>query len=179
MPSRTFLALAGWTAAAVAATLTGLAAVEIIGDGITGSSDGKALSSEQVERQLDAAKASESSDPGRGPGSATPSKTPATGTPGPASTPSSAATSTPVPTATGTPVRRTFSAPGGTAIAVCDGATVRLWSWAPAQGYGVKSADRGPDDEHVEVKFEGPAGKVELRVRCVNGRPTGSWKQDD
>ncbi|MGW2290085.1 hypothetical protein [Streptomyces phaeochromogenes] len=162
MPSRTFLALAGWTAAAVAATLTGLAAVEIIGDGITGSSDGQAISSKQVEQQLDAAKASPSPDPdpdagqGQGTGQATAT-----------------------PTATATAVRKTFSTPGGTAIAVCEGATVQLLSWAPAQGYGVDSADPGPDDEHAEVKFEGPAGKVELRVRCVNGRPSGSWKQDD
>ncbi|MEU0645173.1 hypothetical protein [Streptomyces umbrinus] len=177
MPSRTFLALAGWTAAAVAATLTGLAAVEIIGDGITGSTDGKAISAKQVERQLEAAKGSLSPDPGQsqgqgqgqgeGQGTATPTATPDTGTP------------TPTPSPTATAVRKTFSTLGGTAIAVCEGATVRLLSWAPAQGYGVDSADPGPDDEHVEVKFEGSAGKVELRVRCVNGRPSGSWKQDD
>ncbi|MEU9783807.1 hypothetical protein AB0H92_23045 [Streptomyces phaeochromogenes] len=166
MPSRTFLALAGWTAAAVAATLTGLAAVEIIGDGITGSSDGQAISSKQVEQQLDTAKASPSPDPdpGQGQGQGTDQGT-------------DQATAT--PTAIATAVRKTFSTPGGTAIAVCEGATVRLLSWAPAQGYGVDSADPGPDDEHAEVKFEGSAGKVELRVRCVNGRPSGSWKQDD
>ncbi|MFH8468378.1 hypothetical protein [Streptomyces sp. NPDC017991] len=186
MPSRTFLALAGWTAAAVAATLTGLAAVEIIGDGITGSSDGTTLSSEQVDRQLDAAKAS-SSGPGEGAGSATPSTPSAART----SKPASPSSSTPTPTATGdgdgdrdrdrdgVGAGKTLSTPGGTAIAVCEGTTVRLLSWAPAQGYGVKSADPGPDDEHAEVRFEGAAGKVELRVRCTDGRPTGSWKQDD
>ncbi|MGW6008345.1 hypothetical protein [Streptomyces sp. NPDC055210] len=175
MPSRTFLALAGWTAAAVAATLTGLAAVEIIGDGITGSSDGRALSSEQVEQQLDAAQSSSSTGPGGGSDTATPSATPDTGEH--TSTPTSSAT--PVPTATVDGVQKTFSAPGGTAIATCQGGTVRLLSWAPAQGYGVKSADPGPDDEHADVKFEGAAGKAELRVRCVDGRPIGSWKQDD
>ncbi|MFD6292396.1 hypothetical protein [Streptomyces sp. NPDC060205] len=177
MPSRTFLALAGWTAAAVAATLTGLAAVEIIGDGITGSSDGRALSSEQVQQQLDAAKATSSSGPAREPGTATPSTTPDYGTPTPTSTSTSPAGT--APAATAREVRRTFSAQGGTAIATCEGTTVRLLSWAPAQGYGVKSADPGPDDEHAEVRFEGTAGKTELRVHCVNGHPTGSWKQDD
>ncbi|MGC5562311.1 hypothetical protein ACPYPG_05640 [Streptomyces sp. FR-108] len=170
MPSRTFLALAGWTAAAVAATLTGLAAVEVIGDGITGSSDGGTLSSRQVERQLDAAKASSSSGPDGGADTATPSATSGTRAP------------TPTPTATTAPAaeaRKTFSAPGGTAIATCEGRTVRLLSWAPAQGYGVKSADPGPDDEHAEVRFEGAAGRAELRVRCTDGRPTGSWKLDD
>ncbi|PSM42508.1 septum formation initiator [Streptomyces dioscori] len=174
MPSRTFLALAGWTAAAVAATLTGLAAVEIIGDGITGSSDGGTLSSEQVEQQLDAASATSPSGPGGGPATATPSATPDTG----ASTPTSSSTPT-AAAGSGTGGGKTLSTPGGTAIAVCEGATVRLLSWAPAQGYGVKSADPGPDDEHAEVKFEGTAGKVELRARCTDGRPTGSWKQDD
>ncbi|MFE7068796.1 hypothetical protein ACFU96_01725 [Streptomyces sp. NPDC057620] len=183
MPSRTFLALAGWTAAAVAATLTGLAAVEIIGDGITGSSDGRTLSSAQVEQQLDAAKASSSSGPGGGSDTATPTgQTGQTGTPDTGTPTSSTPTSSPATTApadTAPEVRKTFSAQGGTAIATCRGTTVRLLSWAPAQGYGVKSADRGPDDEHVEVRFEGTAGKAELRVRCVDGRPTGSWKLDD
>ncbi|MFJ2261775.1 hypothetical protein ACIOKD_26140 [Streptomyces sp. NPDC087844] len=179
MPSRTLLALAGWTAAAVAATLTGLAAVEIIGDGITGSSDGETLSSQQVERQLDAVTAASSSGPGGGPGAATPSATSDTGAPPSPSPSPSPPTSTTAPAGPATEVRKTFSAPGGTAIATCEGTTVRLLSWAPAQGYGVKSADPGPDDEHAEVKFEGAAGKVELRVRCTDGRPTGSWKQDD
>ncbi|MFJ8025180.1 hypothetical protein [Streptomyces sp. NPDC096311] len=70
------------------------------------------------------------------------------------------------------------STPGGTVIAECDGAVVRLGSWAPAQGFGVERADAGPD-EHAEVRFEGTAGRVELRVRRVSGRPGGSWKQDD
>ncbi|MFI1440486.1 septum formation initiator [Streptomyces fructofermentans] len=185
MPSRTLLALAGWTAAAVAATLTGLAAVEVIGDGITSSTGGRALTPEQVRQQLDEANASPSPDPGRGgTGSTAPegsaSPTPGTGsgsaqaTRTPSSTPSPAPTSTPAAAA-----RKTFSTPGGTAGAQCDGTAVRLLLWTPAQGYGVDSADPGPDDEHVDVKFEGSAGKVELRVRCVNGTPVGTWKQDD
>ncbi|MFC9842939.1 hypothetical protein ACFWFF_25105 [Streptomyces sp. NPDC060223] len=160
MPSRTLLALAGWTAAAVAATLTGLAAVQVIGDGITASTEGGVLTPQQVERQLAAAKASQSADPGQPSGAVTP--TPAQTTPTPAAT----------------AAKKTFSTPGGTVIAQCDGATVRLLSWAPAQGYGVESVDRGPD-EHAEVKFEGAAGKVELRVQCANGQPAGSWEQDD
>lgn len=56
-------------------------------------------------------------------------------------------------------------------------AVVRLVSWAPAQGFGVARADAGPD-EHAEVRCEGTAGKVGLRVRCVSGRPSGAWKQD-
>lgn len=160
MPSRTFLAVAGWTVAAVAATLTGLAAVHVIGDGITTSTDGGVLTPDQVDRQLASAEASPSASPGTG--SAPPTSTPTRTTTGPPSA---------------TAVRQTLSTPGGTVIAECVGATVRLVSWAPAQGFGVERADSGPD-EHAEVRFEGTGGKVELRVRCMNGRPTGSWKQD-
>nr|WTB31690.1 hypothetical protein OG781_21315 [Streptomyces sp. NBC_00830] len=160
MPPRTLLAVAGWTAAALAATLTGLAAVQVIGDGITASADGGVLSPQQVERQLATATTSPSADPSTRSAAPTPTHAPTTGTP------------------STTAVKKTLSTPGGTVIAECNGASVRLLSWAPAQGFGVKRADRGPD-EHAEVTFEGATGKIELRVRCVNGRPTPSWKQDD
>ncbi|MEV6735792.1 hypothetical protein AB0N14_02140 [Streptomyces sp. NPDC051104] len=160
MPRRALLAMAGWTAAAVTATLTGLAAVQLIGDGITASTDSGVLTPQQVERQLASATASQSADP-------------STASPTPPQTP---APTTRIPS-TGA-VKKTLSTPGGTVIAECNGATVRLVSWAPAQGFGVKRADRGPD-EHAEVTFEGATGKIELRVSCVNGRPTDSWKQDD
>lgn len=160
MPPRALLAVAGWTAAAVAATLTGLAAVQVIGDGITASTDGGVLTPQQVERQLASTSASPSADSSTGSAAPAPTPAPTQGT------------------STTTAVKKVLSTPGGTVIAECDGATVRLVSWAPAQGFGVKRADRGPD-AHAEVTFEGAAGKVELRVRCVSGRPTASWEQDD
>ncbi|MER5185499.1 hypothetical protein ABT009_45775 [Streptomyces sp. NPDC002896] len=160
MPPRALLAVAGWTAAAVAATLTGLAAVQVIGDGIAASTDGGVLTPEQVERQLASATASPSAEQSTG-----------SPTPTPTAAPTTQAPST-------TAVKKTLSTPGGTAIAECNGSTVRLLSWAPAQGFGVKRADRGPD-EHAEVIFEGAGGKVEMRVRCTGGQPTASWKQDD
>ncbi|MFD8650951.1 hypothetical protein [Streptomyces mirabilis] len=160
MPSRTVLAVAGWATAAVAATLTGLAAVQVIGDGITSSTEGGVLTPEQVERQLASATASPSAGPSTASHTPTPTSSPSAGGP------------------SATTVKEVFSTPGGTVIAECDGAVVRLVSWAPAQGFGVERADAGPD-EHTEVRFEGTAGKVELRVRCVSGRPSGSWKQDD
>jgi hypothetical protein len=51
MGRRTALAVAGWLAAAVAATLTGLGAVRIIGEGITGTA-AATLSQEQVADAL-------------------------------------------------------------------------------------------------------------------------------
>jgi hypothetical protein len=133
-----------------------LAAVQVIGDGITASTDGGVLSPQQVERQLASTSASPSPDPSTGSAAPAPTSAPATGT----------------------AVKKVLSTPGGTVIAECDGATVRLVSWAPAQGFGVKHADRGPD-AHAEVTFEGAVDKIELRVRCVSGRPNASWKQDD
>ncbi|MFD6997642.1 hypothetical protein ACFWA5_15460 [Streptomyces mirabilis] len=89
------------------------------------------LTPEQVERQLASATASPSAGP---------------------STASYAPTPTPSPSAGGpsaTTVKEVFSTPGGTVIVECDGAVVRLVSWAPAQGFGVERADAGPD-EHAE-----------------------------
>ncbi|MGW3628483.1 hypothetical protein [Streptomyces sp. NPDC000880] len=159
MPHRPLLAVAGWLAAAVAATLTGLAAVQFIGDEITASIDGGVLTPQQVERQLGAATASPSDRPSTGQPSATPTAAP-----------------TAAPSATG--ARKGFTTRGGRVVAECKGATVFLVSYSPAQGFGVKSADPGPD-EHAEVTFEGPAGKVEFRAQCASGQPTASWKEDD
>lgn len=154
MLHRPVLAVVGWLAAAVAATLTGLVAVQVIGDGIAVSAGGEVVTPQQVARQLASATAS----PPAGPSS-------------PAVTPTAGASSTAAAT-------KVLSTPGGSVVAECQGTTVRLVSWAPAPGFGVKRADPGPD-EHADVTFEDSAGKVELRVRCVNGRPTASWKQDD
>ena len=64
----------------------------------------------------------------------------------------------------------TFRTVGSTVIARCDGTTVRLLNAAPALGYGLEDYDPGPDAE-AKVRFEGDAGRVELRVVCVDGRP--------
>ncbi|MGW1029313.1 hypothetical protein ACWD4J_37500 [Streptomyces sp. NPDC002577] len=163
MRPRPLIAVVGWLAAAAAATLTGLAAVHVIGDGITTSADGDVLTPQQVEQQLASATASPAADPSTGSPTTTPAVTPSDG---PSSTPSSRA------------ARKVIQTPGGTVVAECSGPVATLVSMAPAQGYGVKRADRGPD-EHAEVTFEAAASKVELRVRCVNGKPIASWKQDD
>ncbi|MBW4700555.1 MULTISPECIES: septum formation initiator [unclassified Micromonospora] len=148
MGRRAFLATAGWLAAAVLATLIGVAAIRLVGESITGTPGG-VRSQAEVERAL----------------AAPAPATPATASPGPAGPgPSSAAASS-------TPgLRRSFSTPGGTAVAECVGADVRLVSWAPAQDYRVKDVDRGPDDD-AEVTFAGPAGEFEVKVGCIGGEP--------
>lgn len=153
MGRRPFLAALGWLATTVAATLVGVGAIHLVGEGITGTPGG-------VRDQQDVARALESPQPAPPRPAGSPTGSPAA-TAGPAS-----------PTPTGSPpaARGSFAGPGGSAVAECGPAGVRLVSWAPAQGYRVKEAEPGPDD-HVKVRFVGPGGEHELRVRCVAGRP--------
>ncbi|MFJ8689025.1 septum formation initiator [Micromonospora wenchangensis] len=145
MGRRTLLATAGWLAAAVLATLIGVAAIRLVGESITGTPGG-VRSQAEVERAL-----------------AAPEPTP--------SAPVASASSSPTAGPSTTPgLRRSFSTPGGTAVAECVGSEVRLVSWAPAQGYRVKDVDRGPDDD-AEVTFTGPAGEFEVNVGCIGGEP--------
>ncbi|MGW5668272.1 septum formation initiator [Micromonospora sp. NPDC003776] len=142
------LTAVGWLAATVAATLVGLGAIQLIGAGITGTPGG-VRDQREVERAL-----------------ASPEPVPST----PDATPSPTRTAaSPSPTATGA-ARRGFGDRGGRAVAECLPSGVHLVSWAPAQGYRVKEVERGPDD-HVKVRFVGPDGDHELRLRCVDGVP--------
>ncbi|WP_328348168.1 septum formation initiator [Micromonospora sp. NBC_00421] len=156
MGRRTLLATAGWLAAAVLATLIGVAAIRLVGESITGTPGG-VRSQAEVERAL-----------------AAPEPTPVTAVPPSAvpATPSSpsAVSATPSSPSTAPGLRRSFSTAGGTAVAECVGADVRLVTWAPAQDYRVKDVDRGPDDD-AEVTFAGPAGEFEVKVGCIGGEP--------
>jgi hypothetical protein len=144
MRRRSLLAVAGWLAAAAVATLIGVGAIRLVGDSITGTPGG-VLSQAEVGRAL-----------------ASPT---ATATAGPAP-------STPGPTAVTSPgTRKSFSTRGGSVVAECAAGLVTLAAYSPAQGYQVTDADHGPDDD-AEVKFRGPAGEVELHIRCVDGVPT-------
>ncbi|MCW3815510.1 septum formation initiator [Micromonospora sp. DR5-3] len=153
MGRRQILAAVGWLAATVAATLVGLGAIRLVGEGIAGTPGG-VRDQQEVERALASPE----------PVSPRPVERP-TGSPTP-----TAAAASPPPTGGPTGVRSSFSTPGGTAVAECGPAGARLVTWSPAQGYREKEAERGPDD-HVKVRFVGPGGEYELRVRCVGGRP--------
>ncbi|MFI6164307.1 septum formation initiator [Micromonospora haikouensis] len=143
MRRRSLLAVAGWLATAVLATLVGVAAIRLVGESITGTPGG-VRSQEEVERAL-ATPAPTAS------GAASPGVGEPTGPAGPGA-------------------RRAFATAGGTAVAECGPGGVRLVSWAPAQDHRVADVDRGPDDD-VEVTFVGPGGEHELKVRCVGGEP--------
>ncbi|MER7334917.1 MULTISPECIES: septum formation initiator [unclassified Micromonospora] len=155
MRRRSFLAVAGWLATAVVATLIGVAAIRWVGESIAGTPGGVVLSQEEVERAL---ASPESTATGAGPSFPAPTATGAA--------PSSPAPTGPAPQGE----RRALSTTGGTAVAECRPDGVWLVSWTPAQGYRVSDVDRGPDDD-VEVTFAGPAGEFELKVRCVGREP--------
>jgi hypothetical protein len=154
MGRQSILAAAGWLATAAVATLIGVGAIRLVGESITGTPGG-VRSQGEISRAL---AAPEPTDPGAATGPAV------TATPDPGTTPAP----TGAPASPG--VRRGFATTGGTAVAECGPAGVRLVSWAPAQGYRVRDVDRGPD-EHVEVRFIGAAGEGELKLRCVAGQP--------
>ncbi|MFC0028613.1 septum formation initiator [Micromonospora chaiyaphumensis] len=154
MGRRPLLAAAGWLATTAAATLVGLAAIQLVGSGITGTPGGVRDPGE-VARAL---------------ASPTPAATSPGASPTAGATPPATTASLP-PAASG--AERTFRTAGGTAIVECGPDGVRLVSWSPAPGYRVKEYDRGPD-EHVEIRFVGAEGEHELRVRCRGSEPVAT-----
>jgi hypothetical protein len=158
MGSRTALAMVGWLVAAAAATVVGLGAVRVIGEGITGTA-ATTLTQEEVAEAL--------------------AETPSPAPPAPPAT--SPAAPTPAPTATaGADTLITHEA--GRVMARCGGGLVTLVSWWPAQGYRVTDYDRGPTDE-AEVTFDRGSegrgsGEVELHIACRGGTPEISRVDD-
>ncbi|MEV4709730.1 septum formation initiator [Micromonospora sp. NPDC049374] len=173
MGRRTFLAVAGWLATAVVATLIGLAAIRLVGESLTGTPGG-VRSQEEIARAL-----AETAPVGTGsPGSA-PTGTPAPGS-GPTGTGLSGSPSSPLSPAGPSAEpgnRRGFSTAGGSAVAECVPGGVYLVSWSARPGYRVDDVDRGPDDD-ADVTFVGPSGEYELSVRCVGGVPTVDLDDD-
>ncbi|GIJ65474.1 hypothetical protein Voc01_003910 [Virgisporangium ochraceum] len=163
---RLLFAVAGWVAAAGAATLIGLAGVQVIGNGITGGTGGDILTAEQAARELAAAEPVPTA-------SAPPASVPSPSTP--ASDPS-----TPPPTAGGPVNVQVFGGPGGTVRAGCLPGGAVLVTWSPAQGYSVEEYRVGPG-EYAEVRFDRGSssgkgnGESRVRVRCVGGVPAASW----
>ncbi|MEV4199481.1 septum formation initiator [Micromonospora globbae] len=150
MRRRWLLVSIGWLATAAVATLIGLGAIRLVGESITGTPGG-VRGEDEIARALAA-------DPPPSSPTGAPAATaaPATATPPAASPPAGA--------------RRSFATAGGTAVAECTPEGIRLVSWSPAQGFRARDADRGPDDD-VEVRFEGAAGRYELKLRCLGGEP--------
>ncbi|BCJ58290.1 septum formation initiator [Micromonospora endophytica] len=166
MGRRTFLVAAGWLATALVATVIGLAAIQLVGESLTGTPGG-VRSQDEVARAL----AEPVPTTPAGPSTGEPASPAAPTTPGTSAAPDGQSpTAVPASPSAEPGNRRSFSSPGGSAVAECVPGGVYLSFWSPQQGYRVDDVDRGPDDD-AEVTFVGPSGKHELSVRCVGGVP--------
>jgi hypothetical protein len=162
MPRRLLLAVTGWLAAAVVATVIGMGALRLVGESIAGTPGG-VLSQEEVDQRLARATATPAS----------PSASPAS----PSASPVSPSVTAPGPSTGASGTRRVLKARGGSAVAECDGTAARLVSWWPAQGFGTHEVHRGPAAE-AEVDFRGPAGRSKIKVRCAAGQPVAEYDED-
>jgi len=81
---------------------------------------------------------------------------------------SAAPTSSPQPTKADNQL--TFAIDGGVVVARCTSSGAEIVTWTANQGYSLDDVDEGPERE-VEVKFDGPDGDSEIKIRCDDGRP--------
>jgi hypothetical protein len=152
MARRVLMGITAWAAAAAVSTGIGIAAISVLGAGIT-DRGARPLTPGQIERALAATT----------PAAATPSALAATPTPHvPSGTPAAGTT-------------RALSTSGGSVLARCEPAgTAYLLSWTPAQGYGVDEVNRGPAPR-ASVKLEADHGrKLVIQVTCRSGVPTAT-----
>jgi hypothetical protein len=162
------LVAAGWLGAVVLAVLVGLAAINVIGSGLT-SSGGAPKSEAEVERDLAALPSSAASPPSE--------------TPSPSPSPSASAslggrptTAAPIPTTAAPPTAgtsRSFGTRGGTVVAVCSAAGATITSMSPETGFEVHERTIGARAE-AEGEFRSTSDnhdRVRFSVTCSGGRP--------
>ncbi|MEU9818665.1 hypothetical protein ACIGG9_00820 [Pseudonocardia alni] len=144
-PTRPVLQIALWTAAAAGALLLGLTAVGSIGSDLAGTQT-QPLSAEQVDARL-AQQAATAAPPEPAP------------VPVPTTAPASA------------PPAVVQAGTAGNVLVRCDGATPRIVSVNPAQGWEREDdTDIGP----AEVVFDGDdVPDVRVTLSCAGGVPTG------
>lgn len=161
MGSRTAFAMAGWLVAAAAATVVGLGAVRVIGEGITGTA-AATLTQEEIAEELASPVPPTSAPPTAGP------------------SPSATASTSPAPSRPAPAILR----PGGSTItAHCEGGLVKLDGVTPPFGYRTVEYD---DDltEEAEVRFERGgrghgSGRLEVLITCAGGTPRAVVEDDD
>jgi hypothetical protein len=149
MNRRVILGLVGWLVVAGAATTAGVAAVDVLEDGITGQNV-RPLDDEAVHRALSRA-------------GATPVRTT------PAPSPSASATG-------GT--TRSLRAGGGTVTARCEGGKVTVLAAIPAQGFHTDGFERGPATSS-SLTFESDEEEYAVTVDCQSGSPAVHSAKDD
>jgi hypothetical protein len=146
---RVLLGIAGWLAVATAATTAGVAAIDVLEEGITGKNV-RPLDDEAVRRALSGA-------------GTTPPR------PAPAATPS--------PSSAGG-VTKNLSAGGGTVTARCADDRVTIVAATPYQGFRTDGVDHGPATS-AALTFESGDAEYTVTVTCVNGTPAAHAVRDD
>jgi hypothetical protein len=149
MNRRVILGIVGWLVVAGAATTAGVAAIDVLEDGITGNNV-RPLDDEAVHRALRQTGVT---------------RTPATPVPSPTASPAGGVT-------------RNLDADGGTVTARCEGGRVTVLTAIPAQGFHTDGFDRGPADS-VSLTFESDEAEYGVTVDCQGGSPTVHVAQDD
>ena len=144
------LVAAGWLGAVVLAVLVGLAAINVIGSGLT-SSGGAPKSEAEVQRDLAAL--------------------PSAPAPAPAPSPSAAASLGGRPTTVDS--SRSFRTRGGTVVATCSAAGATITGMSPETGFDVHERTSGAQAE-AEGEFRSTSDnhdRVKFSVTCSGGRP--------
>lgn len=88
------------------------------------------------------------------------------------SSPPAAGTSQPPPT-TDEPGSRTFTSPGGSAVATCNGSLAFIESWSPAPGYSIPQPPRRGPDTTVWITFRNQNSDATITMWCSDGQPEG------
>lgn len=149
MNRRVLLGIAAWLAVAVAATTAGIAAIQVLEDGITGKSV-RPLDDEAVHRALSRS------------GTTPPRQTPAV---------------SPSPSSTGG-VLRNLAAGGGTVTARCEGGRVTIVAATPYQGFRTDGIEHGPAAS-ASLTFESSDEEYAVTVTCEGGSPVAHTARDD
>jgi hypothetical protein len=143
------LVTAGWLGAAVVAVLVGLAAVSVIGDGLT-TPETRPLSAAEVADEL-ARQVAVSPSASVGVGSRPPV----------------------APSASASPTLA-FQTRAGTVVGRCVGSRPEVVSMSPRQGYELHEQDRGLQDDDAEGEFRAQGGgkdRVKFEIVCRAGIP--------
>jgi hypothetical protein len=149
MNRRVILGIVGWLVVAGAATTAGVAAIDVLEDGITGNNV-RPLDDEAVHRALRQTGVT---------------RTPTAPVPSPTASPSGGVT-------------RNLSADGGTVTARCEGGKVTVLTAIPKQGFHTGGFDRGPAASS-SLTFESAEEEYAVTVDCQGGSPAVRVTKDD
>lgn len=149
MNRRVLLGVVGWLAVAAAATTAGVAAIDVLEEGITGKNV-RPLDDEAVRRALSNA-------------GTTPPRPPLTAAPSQSSTGG---------------VTKSLAAGGGTVTARCEAGRVTIVAATPYQGFRTDGIDRGPA-KSASLTFKSSDTEYAVTVTCANGTPSAHAARDD